>query len=213
RPGVDEIGCGLAATRIHAHIERAVVAEGETALRFVELEGGDAEIEGDAVGFDDAVAGEEILHLGEAAVDQREPAFEAAGRHASALDCRCVVVDRVNRAAGAREQRRGIAAAAEGGIDVDRVIARGERGHHLFEHHGNVAAHAAPPPEERAARARARRSFCTGSKRTGSQIWNFWPKPMNITRSLMPAWAMNSSGSRIRPSSSKFRNWVGARIA
>ena len=45
---VDEIG-GAYALALHAHVERAVVAEGEAALGPVELHRGDADVENDAV--------------------------------------------------------------------------------------------------------------------------------------------------------------------
>ena len=45
---VDEVG-GARALALHAHVERAVAAEREAALRLVELHGGDADVEHDAV--------------------------------------------------------------------------------------------------------------------------------------------------------------------
>ena len=47
---VDEIG-GAHAGQAHAHIQRAILAEGEAAFWLVELEGRDAEIEHDAIGL------------------------------------------------------------------------------------------------------------------------------------------------------------------
>ena len=70
----------LPAARVHPHVERAVMAEREAALGFVELERRDAEIERDAVGLADAVLREQSLHLGEAAMHQREPAAESLVR-------------------------------------------------------------------------------------------------------------------------------------
>ena len=46
---VDDIGGGGPGLA-HAHVERAVLAEGEAALRLIELEGGHADIEHDAIG-------------------------------------------------------------------------------------------------------------------------------------------------------------------
>ena len=101
---VDEIGCAVVPARVHPHVERSVMAERETALGFVELERGHAEIEGDAIGLADAVTGEQRLHLGEAAMHQREPAAETVGERAAARDRVFVAIDRVDRAARAREQ-------------------------------------------------------------------------------------------------------------
>jgi hypothetical protein len=46
---LEPTGGGLAGARVHAHVGRGVVAEGEAAVGLVELEGRDAEIEKDAV--------------------------------------------------------------------------------------------------------------------------------------------------------------------
>src|SRR5690606_37265887 len=62
---VDHIGCrqpGLS----HAHVERSIEAEGEAALSFVKLHGGDANIEHDAI---DAVA-DQLFHPREGSVHQ-----------------------------------------------------------------------------------------------------------------------------------------------
>ena len=66
--------------RAHAHVERAVEAEGEAALGLVELHRRHAEIEHDAV---DRVVAETARHrfeIGEAILDQRQPAARAAAR-------------------------------------------------------------------------------------------------------------------------------------
>src|SRR4029077_13881947 len=125
---------------------------------------------------------------------------------------RGIAVDTEDLAARPRQQRLGIAPTAKGPVDIDGVIARLEDRHDLFEHHRQMGAlHEAPPI--RVARARAMRASRTGSNPSGSQIWNFWIIPTKVTRSLMPAWAMNSSGIRTRPSSSKFRNWLSPTTA
>ncbi len=51
----DEIG-GTGAGRAHAHIERAVHAKAEAALRIIQLEGGNAEIQHDAIKVADPMA-------------------------------------------------------------------------------------------------------------------------------------------------------------
>ena len=75
---VDQIGRARALAA-HAHVQRPVGAEGEAALGFVELHGGDAEIERDAVGGIQAAIGQKLLHLAEAALDQGQAAGEAVG--------------------------------------------------------------------------------------------------------------------------------------
>jgi hypothetical protein len=49
RRAVDDIGGALPRTRRHAHVERTVLQETEAALGVIELRGGDAQIEQDAV--------------------------------------------------------------------------------------------------------------------------------------------------------------------
>ena len=153
---VDEVGRAFVATRIHPHVEGAVMAERKTAFGFIELERRDAEIERDAIGPANAVSCQQFVHLGEAAAHQREPAGEAFGQRASAGDRIFVAIDRVNRAARTHEEGRRVAAAPESRIDIDRIVARRENRHDFFEHHRDMRTHAAPPA--RAARARAMRS-------------------------------------------------------
>src|SRR5258706_544515 len=143
---------------------------------------------------------------------ERRPCINFLRQGAAAPDRGGIAVDAEALAARPRQQLFGIAAAAEGSIDIDGVVARLENRHDLFEHHRQMGAlHEAPPI--RVARARAMRASRTGSNPSRSQIWNFWIIPTKVTRSLMPAWAMNSSGKRTRPSSSKFRNWLSPTTA
>ena len=68
---VDDVG-GARAVAAHAHVERAVEAEREAALGRVELHGGDAEIEHDAVDRLDAGVARHSVEIGEAIFDQRQ---------------------------------------------------------------------------------------------------------------------------------------------
>src|SRR6202035_1448812 len=61
---VDQSGRRLALRVVHAHVERPVRAERETALALVELEGRYAEIERDTVRLRDTLRIEERIHLG-----------------------------------------------------------------------------------------------------------------------------------------------------
>jgi len=59
--GVDflqEGGSGLAALRIHAHVERAIVLDGKTAHRVIDLHGGNAEVGEDEIGAGELAGGE-----------------------------------------------------------------------------------------------------------------------------------------------------------
>src|SRR5262245_590487 len=62
-----------AATRVHAHVERRVVAETETAGRVVELGRGDAEIEQDAVGTGDSRPRRQFGQPAEPAMQHAKP--------------------------------------------------------------------------------------------------------------------------------------------
>src|SRR6185295_6834222 len=59
---VHDVG-GALALLFHAHVEGAVGAEGEAALGPVELHGGDADVEGDAVGGVDAARIQQRRHV------------------------------------------------------------------------------------------------------------------------------------------------------
>ena len=75
---VDEIGGGLALASSSMRMSSGPSrAEGKAALAFVKLERRHAEIERDAVGLRDALRVQQRVHLGEAAMDQRQPALEA----------------------------------------------------------------------------------------------------------------------------------------
>src|SRR6202034_1464326 len=181
----------------HAHVERTVGAEREAALRLVELEGRDAEIEDDAVGL----LPRDRVHRRERTLRQRETALELRDQLLAARDGVGIAVDAEHAALGGAEDRARVAAAAEGRVDVARAVAGIERRDHLVEHDGDMAAHA--PAPVRCARARLRRSACTGAKRSLSQIWNLRPMPTKVTRSFRPACAIISSGRRTRPFSSR----------
>ncbi len=58
---IDQVG-GAAPGALHAHVERAVEAEGKAALRLVELHGGHADVEHDAVKGCEIVFARRRLH-------------------------------------------------------------------------------------------------------------------------------------------------------
>ena len=80
---VDEVACGRA-FGAHAHVERAVLVEGEAALGLVELHGGDAEVEGNPVDRGDAFAFGDLAHLGITAEDEFQASGEVRFEHLSA---------------------------------------------------------------------------------------------------------------------------------
>ena len=91
---VDEIG-GAFARQAHAHVQRAVLAEGKTPRRLVELEGRNAQIQHDAVAF----LGE-LVHVGEFALHQGQPAAEPFHQRLAAGDGVGIAVDAQHAAIG-----------------------------------------------------------------------------------------------------------------
>ena len=67
RVGVEHVGGARARRLVHPHVERGVLRVGEAAVGLVELHGGDAEVEQDALDARDA---EPVEHLGQLVVDR-----------------------------------------------------------------------------------------------------------------------------------------------
>ncbi len=96
----DEVGGAVALAR-HAHVERPVEAEGEAAVGLVQLHGGDADIEHDAVDRGVAAIGGNLVEIGETVVDEGEPAADAstsAAPAAIAVGSRSMAMTRVSAA-------------------------------------------------------------------------------------------------------------------
>ena len=143
---VGEIALGRAAHDIgrgrpvcaHPHVERTVEAEREAALGLVELHRGHADIHHDAVDRIDALRRADLGELGEAILDQRQP---AAGASTSSAPPAIAVRSRSMRDhAGSRhvEDRAAVAAGTEGRVDIDAAVARREVVDGLTAKHGNV---------------------------------------------------------------------------
>lgn len=66
RVGVEDLGGADAGRLVHAHVERGVLGVGEAAVGLVELHGGDAQVEQDAL---HARGAEPVEHVGEFVVD------------------------------------------------------------------------------------------------------------------------------------------------
>ena len=64
--------------RRHAHVERPVALEREAARGIVELHGGDADVEHDAIGGREAGGRRQPVEIAEAAFDQLQPTRDAA---------------------------------------------------------------------------------------------------------------------------------------
>ena len=133
----DDVG-GARALGPHAHVERAVVAEGKAAARGVELHRGDAEIEHDAVDASKPWRAQ-LIEIGEAVLDQRQPALRAALKVLTQRQRTGVAVDADDLAVGRGENDARIAAGAEGGVDIDAAVTDIEEFDRGAAEHGNVA--------------------------------------------------------------------------
>ena len=114
----------------------------------VELPGGDAEIEGDAVDGGEPVRRQQLREIAEAAVQNGEPVRVAGDQGAGAGERLGVAVDADDPARRRGEQRLAIAAAAEGGVEVNAARTRRQRQQHFFQQHRPVpvrrGGHASP---------------------------------------------------------------------
>src|SRR5579862_9409883 len=211
---IGEVG-GASTFAAHAHVERTFGTKRKAALRLVELERGSAEIEHDAVG---ARAGEQHIELRELAPHEREAAAELRHQILAARDGVGIAIDAEHAAIGGFENGAGIAAAAEGAVDIMLAVLGREQREHFVQHHGKMAAHVSPRESlaisrSRLALMRAMRSASTAAKRSLSQIWNFCDMPTKTIFSVRPAWAIIASGTRTRPGSSVGSNCVREIIA
>ena len=134
---VDQLG-GADPLPGHAHVERPVGGEGEAALRILELVRRQAEIEHDAVETRDARIAEQLRHVAEAAGEHGEPGFPG-GQPAPPCDRGRVAVEREHATGAGRQDRPGVAAGAEGRVQIDAARAHGERRQHLRQKHRDVA--------------------------------------------------------------------------
>src|SRR6202008_4734590 len=115
-----------------------------------------------------------------------------------------IAVDGDHAAVGAIEHRRGVAAGAEGAIDVAAAVTRLQRIDDLVQEDGNVTlAHASPAPSPRTKAAILSRSESRRAcQRPGFQSWNLSPLPTRITPSETSRTLPNSARREKGPSGS-----------
>ena len=133
----DDIGRARALPA-HAHVERPVEAEGKSALGVIELHGGDAEVEHHAVDGVGAAIARDRVEIGKAIFDQRQPAVRRLHQIGAERDRALVAVDADHLAVGGGEDGAGIAAGAEGGVDIDAAVMNVEEVERRRAEHGNV---------------------------------------------------------------------------
>ena len=133
------VGGRQLALRIHAHVERTRLAEAETALGGVELEGAHAQVEQQRIGSVPAFDGERRSQGGEGAGTETHPIAEAGEPLARDVESVRVAVDPQQR--GVRrggEHRRGMPAETDGGIDETGTRPGAQPPHDLPHHHRHM---------------------------------------------------------------------------
>ncbi len=148
---VDDVGGRPRLVAVHPHVERAFLAVREPAIGVVELGRRHAEVEQRAADLVDAVVVERLGELVETASARATRSANSARRASAAVERLVVLVDAEDVDVVARaQQRRAVAAAAEGRVDDGAGRDRGEQGGDLVDHHRVVlerlaGAHRAPP--------------------------------------------------------------------
>ncbi len=133
----DDIGRARAVAA-HAHVERAVEAEREAALRRVELHRRDAEIEHDAIDGIGAGLARDSIQIGELIFDQGQTSLRRVDHAGTARDGGLVAVDPDYPAVRGGEDRARIPPCAESPVDIDAAIGDLEEIEHLGAKHGNM---------------------------------------------------------------------------
>ncbi len=155
----DHVG-GAWAGGAHAHVERAVEAERKAAFGRIELHGGNAEVEHDAVGRFDPEVAHNAIEAGEFAAHQCQPPGGSLDLGLRRGDRGGVAVDTDDRGVRRREDRRRIAAGAEGAVDIDAAVLGSELRDDRIAEHGDVARRPACHVRSPAVAARHCRNSC-----------------------------------------------------
>ena len=128
REGIHQIARRNALLRIEAHVERALVTEGEPAFRLIELERRQPEIEQDAVERHDSSLSGNGGEIGEVGADRDEALGDGwvLSQRTCAVDRGGIGVEGENGPVRRRslEQRPGMTAAAEGAVQVSPAWSR-----------------------------------------------------------------------------------------
>src|SRR2546423_3756595 len=169
----------------------------------------------------------DVFEIGEAVLDQCQPAAGLLDQREPARDCVAVTVDADDTRTRHFENGARVPAGAERGIDINATVARRQILDQLAAEHGNMTGGSASGRGAAAAHhhSRALCASCAATrepscffnartvpvasascarKRSGSQIWNLWPSPTNAIASVTPAWALSVSERTTLPSLSIF---------
>ena len=129
--------------RVHAHVERALRPEAETARRIVELRRGDPEVEEHPTARAAVrVRGHERCKLGKRRVEERKPHFVGKAL-SSSRDGFDILVDREHTALSTqgREKACRVAAAPERRIDIVTTRNGRQRRERFLDEHRRVLIH------------------------------------------------------------------------
>lgn len=148
---VDQIRSGRSDAR-HAHVERTLGLERETALRFIQLEGGNAKVENDTVDGNNTQCRQPLLHGPEGCGDHSEGHLLTRQRPA-ALDSFRITIEADHPTTRYVEDRTSVATAAERGVDLNALILR-LQGVQYFRQKNRSMSHAANPLGELSTRGR-----------------------------------------------------------
>ncbi len=142
---MDERGCGFSFVGIHPHIERSIGFRGESAIRIVELHGGDTEVCEEEVGWGKSAFGVCFCEGGKVGSDE----LSDVGTESEVCDARggfCelewvgVEAQEFTMGLEAGEQFEGMATVAEGAVDGDFAGFWGENLEDFGHHDGAMGA-------------------------------------------------------------------------
>ncbi len=162
----------------------------------VDLHGGNADIEHDAVGGGEAEIVRDPVEAREAVLGERKAAEEFIDQRRARGDRALIAVDRDHLTVRGFEYSTAITAGAEGRVEIDAAVARSEVQENLTEHDGKMAGRSASGIWPDAA-ARHHPDAPGGSL-------PLEPSPTQVTASAISACAFSVSVSTIRPSESSF---------
>ena len=123
----------------HPHVERAVEAERKTAAGLIDLHRGHPDIHHHAVDGAYALRGANLGEIGEAVLDQGQPAIRSVDEVKTSGDGGAVAIDADHARIGRIENGPAVAARAEGGIDIDPAVAGAEHCDGLGAEHGDMS--------------------------------------------------------------------------
>ena len=149
----NDVGCARAVTA-HAHVERPIEAKRKAARGIVDLHRRDADVEHDAV--DRGRASDDCFQIGEAVLDQIEPALGLLDQVSALGDGALIAVDADDAGGGRRQDRLRVTAGTEGRIDIKSAVANAKPFDDAAAEHGNMTSRSASDSVAVAARHSSR---------------------------------------------------------